>query len=309
MPATSRMPRAGAIVLPFLVISGLAAGACTVRIDTEERTAREEKRFAVTGVPEVIVSTFDGSIEVRSWDRDEVLVEVEKRGAGQEDLDSIQVRAEQKGNRIEVEATRPSGRDTFSGIGVHISTTARLVVSVPRKVTLQARSGDGSIRVDRVEGRFDLRTRDGSVKADRVKGTLDIETDDGSITVDEAEGETTLTTADGGITLGGRLSLVKARTGDGSVTVRADEGSAAANDWTISTEDGGVALYLPGAFSAEIDAQTDDGRIRTDFEALQPPSDDRREERRRRTLNAKLGSGGRVIRIRTGDGSISLRKW
>jgi DUF4097 and DUF4098 domain-containing protein YvlB len=294
-----------AVAVPAIALTVAAAGACTVRVDSEEHTSREEKRFKVSAQPEVRVATFDGSVEVRSWDRDEVLVEVEKRGSDEEAIKSIQVRAEQQGNRVEVDVTRPSGRDNFVGIGIHIGTAARLIVTVPRRVTLQARSGDGSIRADRLEGRIELRTSDGSVRVGEVKGALDIETHDGSITADDIDGEATLSTRDGGISVSGRLAALKAKTGDGSVTIRAGRGSVMTSDWSIITEDGSVAVYLPDPFAAEVDAQTDDGRVRSDF-TLDP---EREDDHRRRWVRGRIGAGGHQLRIRTGDGSISLRNW
>lgn len=283
----------------------MACGACEVRVDTEERTAREEKRFNVTGPPEVRVTTFDGSIEIRSWDRDEVLVEIEKRGGDEQALESIQIKAEQQGDRIEVDVTRPSGGDSFVGIGIHISTAARLIVSVPRKVTaLVARSGDGSIRADRLEGRIELRSSDGSVRADEIKGSLEIDTDDGSITVEDLDGDATLSTEDGGVSIAGRLASVKAKTGDGSITLRAERGSSMSHDWSLVTEDGAVALYLPEDFAAEVDAQTEDGRVRSDFSL-----ETEREESRRRWARGKIGAGGHELRVRTNDGAIALRQW
>lgn len=286
------------------VALALLAGGCTVRVDSEERLAREEQRFQVSANPDVHVSTFDGPIEVRSWDRPEVLVEIEKRAVDEEGLKSIQVRSSNKGNRVDVDVVHPSGRDTFVGIGIHISTQARLVVSVPRQLTLEARSGDGSIRADRLEGGITLRTSDGSVKASDIKGQLDVETHDGSITVDDAEGDVRLSTGDGGITTSGRFAALRVRSGDGSVTVRADRGSEMRSDWAVTTDDGSVAVYLPDAFSADVDAQTGDGTVRSEFDLQGADPDPHR-----RTLRGKLGAGGNLLRIRTGDGSISLRNW
>jgi len=287
------------------VALALLAGGCTVRVDSEQRLAREEQRFQVSGTPEVHVSTFDGPIEVRSWDRNEVLIEVEKRAADEEGLKSIQVRASKQGNRVDVAVVRPSGRDTFVGFGIHISTQAKLVVSVPRQVTLEARSGDGSVRADRLAGRITLRTGDGSVRAVDIKGQLDVETHDGSITVEDAEGDVTLSTGDGGITTSGRFASLKVKSGDGSVTVRADRGTEMTSDWSVTTEDGSVAVYLPEAFSGELDAQTGDGTVRSEFDVQGGDT----ESRHRRALRGKIGAGGNLLRIRTGDGSISLRNW
>jgi DUF4097 and DUF4098 domain-containing protein YvlB len=289
----------------FVVAGSLLASGCTVRVDTEERLAREEKRFQVTGAPEVRLSTFDGSVEVRSWDRPEVLVEVEKRAGEEDQLTSIEVRAKQDGNRIDVDVVRPSGRDTFVGFGIHISPQAKLIVSVPRRATIEARSGDGAIRADHLDGRVTLRTSDGSVRATSIKGELDVESRDGSITIDDADGIVRLSTGDGGITSSGRYDSLKVKSGDGSVTVRADRGSHLESDWSITTDDGSVAVYLPEQFAAELDAQTGDGTVRSDFDVQGGQPD----ERHRRVLRGRIGAGGNLLRIRTGDGSIRLRNW
>ena len=292
---------AAAIPLGCILLAG-----CTVRFDAEEQLGREEKRFKVSGPPEVRVATFDGSIELRSWERDEVLVEIEKRGMDEQALQSMEVRADQQGDRIEVDVRRPSGRDGFVGIGIHMSPRARLLVTVPRRVTLlHARSGDGTIRADRIEGRVELRTRDGRVQADEMKGQIDVDTADGSIAVNDVDGDLVLVTRDGGINVSGRLAALRAKTGDGSITVRADAGGPTAADWSISTGDGGVVMYLPRGFNAELDAETRDGRIRSDFEV----GDIHDDSRRRRSLRGRIGDGGPIVRIRTGDGSIHLRHW
>jgi hypothetical protein len=75
-------------------------------------------------------------------------------------------------------------------------------------------------------------------------------------------------------------------------------------DWSMTTGDGGVALYLPSDFAAELDAHTGDGAIRNE---LQVESQGGESERARRTLKGRLGAGGRTLRIRTGDGSVRLK--
>ena len=77
------------------------------------------------------------------------------------------------------------------------------------------------------------------------------------------------------------------------------------DDWEITTGDGGVTLYLPSGFGAELDAHTGDGTIRNDLDVEGGPEVERGETRR--TLRGKLGAGGKQIRVRTGDGTIRLR--
>lgn len=292
------------LLLSGTVVLASAAGAgCVVSVDSQGQIVREEKRFSVRGVPELRLATFDGSIEVQPSDQSEVRIEIEKRGPTREAVDALQVTATQDGNRIELEVKRPRN-ETFSGFGFHRSASARLIVWAPRRTDVTARTGDGSIRIDGLTGHLELRTGDGSIRASNVSGDLRMHTGDGSVTVDGADGTLDLNTGDGGVNVGGRLTAVKMHTGDGSIVYRAESGTAMTDPWDISTGDGSVSLYLPSDFSAELDAHTGDGTIVSD---LTMASGDGGGQVNRRTVRGRLGSGGKLLRIRTGDGSIRLR--
>jgi DUF4097 and DUF4098 domain-containing protein YvlB len=275
-----------------------------VSVDSQGQIVREEKRYTVKGTPEVRLTTFDGSIEIQSWDKPDVAIDVEKRGATKEAVDALEIKSSQEGDRIELEVKRPRA-ENFSGIGFHLSASARLIVSVPRDVNVVARTGDGSIQIERVNGRLELRTGDGSIRASDVGGELIFDTGDGSVTVEGARGSLNLDTGDGGVNVTGRLTSVKLHTGDGSIVYRAEPGSEMSDNWEITTGDGGVTLYLPQGLGAELDAHTGDGSIRSDLQLVGEPETDRHENRR--TLRGRLGAGGKQIRIRTGDGTIRLR--
>ena len=286
------------------VLAAAGASGCVVSVDSQGQIVREEKRFSLEGVPDLHLSTFDGSIELRSTDQREVVIEIEKRGATKEDVDALQVTSAQEGNRIDVEVKRPR-TETFSGFGFHHSSSARLVVSVPQRADITARTGDGSIRIDGLNGKIDLHTGDGSIRAANLIGDLRLHTGDGSITVERSEGTLDLDTGDGGVDVSGKLTAVKMHSGDGSITYRAEPGTVMTDGWEITTGDGGVALYLPSDFGADVDARTGDGSIANDVHVKSDVEGDRSENRR--SLRGRLGSGGKLLRIRTGDGSIRLR--
>ncbi|MPY90437.1 MAG: DUF4097 family beta strand repeat protein [Luteitalea sp.] len=299
-PGLFRLPVAATLVAPCLF------GGCVVQVDSEAQVATEHQRFAVDGTPEVTLATFDGSVEVRTWDRPEVVVDIEKRGATVELLERIQVSSHQEGNRIRVEVRQPSqGRWGFVGA----PQSARVTAFVPAMCHLRARSDDGSISVEGVDGQIELRTADGSVTALKVKGDVRAHTGDGRIKVEDMEGRCDLTTGDGSVTVTGRLTGLSVRTGDGSVTVRAFPGSHMGADWDVESGDGAVLITLPTAFSADVDASTGDGRIQVG--GLTPELGDRQErdrrDRDRRSLRTRLGVGGHLLKIRTSDGSIALK--
>ena len=293
------------MMAPFVAAATLGT-ACVVSVDSQAQIVRDEKRFAVNGIPDVHLTTFDGAIEIQAWDRADVAIDVEKRGATREVVDGLEIKSSQQGNRIELEVKRPR-TESFSGFGFHQSASARLIVSVPRDVNIVARSGDGSIVIERVSGRLELRTGDGSIRASDVGGELILDTGDGSVTVDGARGLLDVDTGDGGVNVSGRLTSVKLHTGDGSIVYRAEPGSEMSDNWEITTGDGGVTLYLPPGFGADLDAHTGDGSIRNDLDVVSSEEARGDKDERRRTLRGRVGTGGKQIRLRTGDGTIRLR--
>lgn len=289
--------------------AAVSLAACEVNLNSEGIAASETKSFKVAGIPDVQLETFDGAIEVHSWDRNEVEVEIERRAMEQSLVDQIKVSAEQQGDRIVIKVTGPSDRE-FDGIqiGNHISPTARLRVALPRQSQLAAKSGDGSVSVEDVNGKIILTTTDGSVRASRLAGDITVRSGDGSIRMDRVEGKLDVETEDGSIGIEAKPSALRVRTTDGSIRLEVASESAMAEDWDVQTADGSVTLTLPVGFNGQLDAETRDGAVRASHPGI---SNEAREgedrDERRRTLKATLGSGGRVVKVRSGDGTIRIQ--
>jgi len=299
-----------------LLVSATLLTGCELNLNTEGLSAREIKTFKVTGQAELVLDTWDGSIEVHSWDKNEIEVEIEKRAMEQSLLDEIKIEAEQNGDKITVKVTGPHYSERGVTIGVHVSPTAKMRVAVPRNINLNAHSGDGSIRAEAIEGRIVLRTEDGSVAGSRLGGEVQVRSGDGSIRLDHTSGKLDLETTDGSIGLEATPSVLRARTGDGSIRVNIEADTVMADNWDVTTSDGTIVVTLPGSFNAEMDVETSDGTVRTNHPLL---ADDTREDRRdgegredrrerRRSLRSKMGDGGKIFRIRSGDGSIRIER-
>jgi hypothetical protein len=288
--------------------AALAFAACDISIGAAEYSVREEKKFTVTGAAQLALSTFDGSIEVRGWDRNEVLVEVEKRGPDQPTVDRIQVKATQNGNSITLDVAKPSPLTTT---GFQRSPSASLVVSVPLQTAITARSGDGSITIRRVSGKVDLDTDDGSVRVEEVKGDVVVRTGDGSVRARDVTGYAKITTGDGTIGVDGVLKGLELDTRDGSVEATARTGSVVETAWTVTTGDGSIRVELPEGFNAELDAQSADGRVQVDRLAGAAPDTGAREGRERDggPVRGRLGAGGKILKLRSGSGSITVKSW
>ena len=231
-------------------------------------SAQESKTFTVSGSPNVNLSTFDGSVTVHGWDRSEVKYTVTKRAADDEGLGQIGIRADQQGSTVSVIATSDSNN----------SGSAEIEVWVPRKTALHVSSDDGGLKVEGVAGDITLRTGDGAIDVSEGSGQLQVNTGDGQITVFKFDGELDARTGDGAIRLDGSFNSLTARTGDGAISLTVPAGS----NFTVETNAYGDVTNQGLTLSEDI-----------------APS--------KRVKRWRVGNGGKVFVLNTGDGQIVLR--
>lgn len=286
-------------VAPALVAAAILGSGCSINLSAEHYIGKEEKTFAVTGKPELSLKTFDGSIEVTTWDKPTVGLTIERRAGSQPEAEALKVTTSQDGNRIVVEALQP---ERSVQVGIHVGRSVRFVVSVPKNTDLVARTGDGSIAVTGVHGKLELRSGDGSVMGTGLEGEVAAHTGDGSVALEGVKGRVDVDTGDGSVRIAGAPTALKAHTGDGSVALTLESGTAINENWEITTGDGGVSVQLPGTVNAELDASTGDGTIDAGDFGLRTDSDSKHE------LRGRLGTGGPTLRVRTGDGGITIVK-
>lgn len=285
--------------MAVLALAAAASAACSINLDAAQYVNKEEKSFAVTGKAEVVLKTFDGSIELAAWDKSQVAVTIQREAGNQADANELKVTAEQVGNRIVIEAVKPENR---TEIGWNNGRSVSFIVHVPKTTDVTASSGDGSITATGVDGTVTLKSGDGSIKAASLTGDVTIHTGDGSIDAENITGGLNMSTGDGSMSITGAPKSLRAHSGDGSVHVDVGSASRADGDWDISTGDGSVTVTLPGGFNAQLDAHTGDGDISAEDFGLRPSNDSKND------LRGVIGSGGPTLRIRSGDGSIHLSK-
>lgn len=294
-----------ALLAPSLVALAVAAPACVVSVDNRGYIEHEEKRVDAAGISDLRLDTFDGNIEVRSWDRPEIVVDVEKRGADKATVERIDVSMNRAGNRIELVA-RYSGQTKGFSFGRMTSPSAKLIANVPRKLDLAVKTDDGTLLVERIDGRVDLRTGDGRIRAIGTSGELLAETSDGTIELEDVAGRIEARTGDGSLRVSGTPSVLRAQSEDGSVVLHIRSGAVMTEDWLVSTGDGSISAELPDGFNADIEADPgSDGHARSEISLVNVSGGTRSE----RTLRGRVGDGGHLFRLRTGDGTIRLTKY
>lgn len=130
---------------------------------------------------------------------------------------------------------------------------------------------------------------------------LDVSTVNGGLEIRGAPSEVVARTVNGSVRAESNGGPVAARTTNGSVYARM--GSVGdARDLEFTTTNGSVTVEVPPSLGAEIEMSTVNGRVETDFPVtIQGRIDPRR-------LRATLGDGSRRVRLRTVNGSVTLRR-
>jgi DUF4097 and DUF4098 domain-containing protein YvlB len=151
-------------------------------------------------------------------------------------------------------------------------------VFVPRQSSLHVSSGDGALQLDGVTGQITLRSGDGAIDVANGGGQLQVATGDGVIHVIKFDGQVEARTGDGEINLDGNFNALSARTGDGTIT-----------------------LTVPAGSSFTIETNAPDEINNEGFTVAEDVTPSPRLKR------WKIGNGGKVFTLKTGEGKILLR--
>jgi DUF4097 and DUF4098 domain-containing protein YvlB len=273
------------------------------------------KSFKLERTARLRVETSDANIRVTSCDCSTVETRITTRGwtiGG----DGINIIDHQTGDQIDIEVRFPrhSLETNWRNRRVDIE------IRVPRDADLDLHTGDGNVDVEGVKGALLLRSGDGDLKLSALQGTIKAETGDGNLDLRNVRGTLTLHTGDGNIELAGidgslraetgdgrvrvngRFDVLDVKTGDGGIDAVAAEGSKLDANWRLNTGDGNLTLRLPATIAADVELETNDGSIDFDMPVMVTGRQSKRE------VHGQINGGGKLLSLKTGDGTIRLEK-
>jgi hypothetical protein len=238
------------------------------------------KSFNLNGKPDLRVNTGDANIRVEPWDKSTVDIHVTtvnwKIGP-----DGLEIVDHQSGNSVSLDV--PTNRnEVHFGWNNHPRRRVDIVVHMPREARLYLNTRDGNILVRNMKGDFTIKSGDGHQDIDGIDGSLNADSGDGAIN------------------LTGRFDKLNVHSGDGRVEARVLPGSKMAGDWSMRAGDGSIHLQLPSDFSADLEALTGDGSIDFDMPIQMTGRIGGK------TMHGKIGHGGAILNLHTGDGSIKV---
>jgi DUF4097 and DUF4098 domain-containing protein YvlB len=271
------------------LLSGIPWSEVAERVDT--------LRFAPPAGGLLRVRNANGRIEVVGEERDDVSVELAKRARAESQdearhlLDAIRLarRETPESLDVEVEVPRRWNRHGHVNLRVH----------VPRQVRLQCESVNGKLCVSGMRAAVGARSSNGSISVDDVVGDVDVFTANAKVACSSTCGALVARSSNGKIEIGAHRGSVDASTSNG--LIRATLEALGRDGVRLATSNGRIVLELPDEVDADVDLRVDNGIVRNERELRDATrSTDGR-------LRGSLGRGGVPIKLRTSNGSISLR--
>lgn len=279
----------GAFSFLRTLLSGIPWSEYAERVDTYTYSA---PKSAV-----VRIKNANGRIGVRGEDRGDVQLEVtrraraESREAAERLAEAIRVVHSGAPDTLELEVEVPRKWNRRGH--------ANLDVRVPRGTRIECDAVNGKLAVCGLRAPLRARSSNGSVSVHDVMGDVEVFTSNAKVSCDCTCGRLVARSSNGKIELVEHRGSVDASTSNGLIHATledvGDEGIL------LATSNGRIVLELPDEVDADVDVRVDNGMIRTDRSLANQP----REVPGR--LRGTLGLGGIPIKIRTSNGSVSIR--
>ncbi len=254
------------------------------------------------------VENINGKVEITSWNKDEVEIEIIERRRGD---DELEFEFDARPNRVEVTVYRNRDRSWNRR-----STTADILVKVPKKVELFARTTNGNVEITNIDGEVEARTTNGSLDLRGINGNVEANTTNGKVELEGITGDVRSITTNATIyvvdTKARRMTL---RTTNGRIKVECEIDDN--GDYDFGTTNGDIDVKIPSDSKFDADIRCSARGFDSDFSELKDAVRDSRSDSRDRrnrynysrnvNLREKVNGGGADLRVRTTNGDISVR--
>jgi DUF4097 and DUF4098 domain-containing protein YvlB len=263
---------------------------------SDRAEAFETLRFAAPRSHVLRIDNANGKTRVIGEGRDDVEVRMHKIARAESESAA----------RSLAEATSLTANETDLALDLEIAMPRRwnrrgvvhMEVRVPRDVRVEVSASNGRVCMQALRAGAKARSSNGAVSVEDIEGDVEIQASNAKVHCSGIHGRLVARTSNGKIEIERHRGGLDASSSNGLIHAGLDEVSAAV---VLATSNGRIALDLPEQVDADVDLRVDNGVIRNQrsLERCSRSSGGR--------LSGTLGRGGPPIKLRTSNGSISVR--
>lgn len=243
------------------------------------------------------VNNANGRTRLLGEERDDIeLVAVkharaESEEAAQRMVRAIRVHTSDSSEGLEIDVEIPSKWNRHG--------TADLNLRVPRDIAVNVTSANGRICLRGIQAAVHAKASNGAVSIEEVVGSIEVYTSNAKCCFAQTKGRLRARSSNGKIELVDHSGSVDASTSNGVIKASLDQ--IGEEGIVLATSNGRIVLELPEQVDADVDIRVENGVIRTsrdlDTQTREPNG----------RIRGTLGRGGPMIKLRTSNGTISLR--
>jgi DUF4097 and DUF4098 domain-containing protein YvlB len=249
-------------------------------------------------MPHMTIHNANGRTRVIGQERDNIEIFVEKRARGatvevaNELLDEIEVLCDELTGGLEVEVNAPSSWKRHG--------SANLLVHVPRDLGVAVIAANGRVGMEGLRSSAHARSSNGPVTISDIIGDVEVFTSNAKVSCSVTCGRLKARSSNSKILVEQHSGSLDASTSNGVIhAVLSEIGSGGV---VLATSNGRIVLELPEDVDGDVDVRVENGVIRNSLN-IEHAAPDKRTGR----LKGRLGRGGIPIKLRTSNGTISLR--
>lgn len=306
----------------------------------DEARKVEEKTFDFSMDGNISLTADDGSITIRTWDKEKVYLKMTMRAWGRNRreaerlLDEVEVRIQEGRNRLVIKVHEHDYDDNFNFFDIFDGEFWRehrwrggivdFELTVPKRVNLKLRTDEGDIDVQGTEGKLTIDVDEGNVDVEDVlSNNVQIGVDEGDISlynvIGQDDGFVKIDSDEGAIFIEDtEMGDVDVRTDEGEIDLRSvqtprfwlttDEGDIRADlrpmkdgSYRMESDEGDLEIFMPKNVNLQVRLQTYEGRIDSDFDLSIRGHDDGE------SMEGVIGRNEGMLRAYTDEGDIVIR--
>ena len=259
-----------------------------------------EQAISFDNVYDIFVDNVDGDIEIKAVENlEEISVKVTKqiqtfrksliknnqidaldKDIAKDYAESLVIKKSREKDRIIYQTEAP----TASPEGI-LSTRVNYQINAPQDIAVVIRNGRGNVKIEGITGNQDIGAANGLVELKGVIGRFQVTVIKGSI-----KGEIWLNGASEFSTTGGSIEL--------NILDNLSFPLA------LEATDGHINLRLPAEYSADLEAQCDNGRVISEV----PLTYEIEPQKSESILQGSLNDGGPLLKLSTSNGDITIQE-
>lgn len=265
---------------------------------TYEHVSLKELTIPKNGT--ILLKNTAGDISIKEWNQPTVQLKATKQAFKEEFLSQTSINSQLQEKTLTITTNHTSPDST---------TLVQYELIVPQNTKVNVTTGQGSIKIDKLNAPIKAITQEGSITITNTKAAVDALAENGAITIKNVLGNVRAETTTGNIIIQGSQHTVVAKTKSGTITTECAT-VPSLDTVLLNAQSGNINLALPHQTNADLQARTAKGTLTCEhYVTIKPQTvqlNQKTWSRLKKEVAGTLGTGEATIKLHADAGNIKI---